>query len=100
MLAGRKLVETLLVYFRVPGSAELSTGIDLSSVQAELDEIAVSSENAQGEISGSDSEPSADNMEEEELVKVVPLTSRPKPVIVQRQKIELSKNDSKEKIVT
>ena len=98
MLAGRKLVETLLVYFRVPAAAELSTGIDLSSVKAELDEIAVSSENVSGEISGSDSEPSADNMESEELSKVVPLTRRPKPVIV--QKIELSKTDSKDKILT
>ena len=33
-----------------------------------------------GESSGSDSEPSADNLEEEEMAQVVPIKVKPKPI--------------------
>jgi len=41
-----------------------------------------------GRSSGSDSEPSADNMEDEEMAKIVPIKQKPKPLKPDKKPIQ------------
>ena len=41
-----------------------------------------------GRSSGSDSEPSADNLEDEEMAKIVPIKQKPKPIKPEKKPIQ------------
>lgn len=109
MMAGRKVLEALLVYCKIdvvqsiceiktkgkknknqeeeekeiqpiPGYAKLS----LEALQNELREnkdlikLTEGKEDGDGESSGSDSDPSEDNLEEEEMAKILPIKAKKK----------------------
>ena len=85
MLAGQKLLEALLCYCKIDvtkqtasGSTEVSySNISDKDLEKELVTnhklISMTNGRDDGESSGSDSEPSADNLEEEDLAQVVPI---------------------------
>ena len=108
MLAGRRLLETLIVYCKINVHASIKE-IKKADDEKELvaDEFSLAdfkvtdlekelSSNKEllrkttgredGESSGSDSEPSADNLEEEEMAQVVPIKVKPKPIEEQKKK--------------
>lgn len=90
MLAGRRLLESLIVYCKIDVHHSIKTmkkredeedaeyaKLSALEIERELTDnkklIAMTSGREDGESSGSDSEPSADNLEEEEMAKVVPI---------------------------
>ena len=99
MLAGRRLLESLIVYCKIEVNATIKE-IKKSEEQQEADEyknlnavdmakelsankqlIKLTTGGENGESSGSDSEPSADNLDEEEMEKIVPVEKKKvKPV--------------------
>ena len=112
MIAGRRLMETIIVYSKIDVQASIrqikykKKGDDVNQQQDDEDKlqdksytkfnakdlerelagnkqlIKMTSGPEDGESSGSDSEPSADNLEEEEMAQVVPIKNKtiPKPV--------------------
>lgn len=87
MLSGQKLLETLLVYCKIEVNNKKSDGLYAKLNANELEQELTNNANLikmtsgrDGESSGSDSEPSADNLEEEEMEKLVPIKPKPKPV--------------------
>jgi len=105
MLAGRKLLEALLVYCRINVAQSIkelrtkgkkskeeekesdlapSINLNLDQLQNELKEnkdlikLTEGKEDGDGESSGSDSDPSEDNLEEEEMAKIIPIKVKKK----------------------
>lgn len=89
MLAGQKLLEALLVYCKIDVSKYYKDKkpdsdyclINYKEIENELSSnkklIDMTNGREDGESSGSDSQPSEDNLDEEELATVVPIQKKP-----------------------
>ena len=96
MLAGQKLLEALLVYCKIDVSKYVKdkkldnnneyTLLNFKEIENELSNnkklIDMTNGREDGESSGSDSQPSEDNLDEEELATVVPIQKKPEKKIV------------------
>ena len=89
MQVGQRLMEALLCYCKIEvnkgGKDEAYKQVSAKDLEKELTTnhklISMTNGREDGESSGSDSEPSADNLEEEELAQVVPIIkTKPKKV--------------------
>lgn len=93
MMAGRKLMEALIVYCKINVAQNIK---EIKSSDEKKDYYALNAKDLENELSknkkliamttgeegassGSDSEPSADNLEEEEMAKIVPIKITKKP---------------------
>ena len=100
MLAGRRLLESLIVYCKIDVHSSIKQikqnkegnkeedkdqgdyhKINANDLAQELSKnkklLAMTTGRDDGESSGSDSEPSADNLEEEEMAQVLPIKPAP-----------------------
>ena len=107
-MAGRRLLESLIVFCKIDVKQNLR---ELKSKDGEKEEeekpayqdinaLALEKELTQnknlikitmgdeGRSSGSDSEPSADNLEDEEMAKIVPIKQKPKPLKPEKKPIQ------------
>ena len=96
MMAGQRLLESLIVYSKIEikqSIKEIKTGEPdykaLNALQLEKEltdnkKLINMTMGEEGNSSGSDSEPSADNMEEDEMAKVLPIKPK-KPVPVKKE---------------
>lgn len=96
MLAGQKLLEALLVYCKIDVSKYVKdkkidnnngyTLLNFKEIENELSNnkklIDMTNGREDGESSGSDSQPSEDNLDEEELATVVPIQKKPEKKVV------------------
>ena len=96
-MAGQKLLEALIIYFKVTKASadkkgdpkdeglKINTAIKVSDIETELKENQKLIQMTAGcedeeEDEGSDSEPSGDNLDEEELAELVPIVKvEPQP---------------------
>jgi hypothetical protein len=96
MMAGQRLLESLIVYSKIEikqSIKEIKTGepdykaLNALSLEKELTDnkkLISMTMGEEGNSSGSDSEPSADNMEEDEMAKIVPMKPK-KPLPVKKE---------------
>lgn len=94
MMAGQKLLESLIVYSKIEVKQSINhiktdstyyNDLNAKELEKELTEnkkLISMTTGEEGNSSGSDSEPSADNLEEDEMAKIVPIkpTKKKEPI--------------------